>query len=1118
MTLRAGLVSVGRAVARRRASALALGALATALALFGAAAVLARAGAFSAVRWLPLAVWVAVLGLMAWCAWRLARLAGGSETERLRGAARLVERELAMRRGAMVGVVDLMAVTPAGMSAELAARAEGQLAARLPASARAWAPGQIGELGRLVRARTAGVALAAVFTVAGFWFAGDAAAALLTPGRALKAAARPRVTLVVSARSIRKGGAVTARVSALPLSRPVLFVRSTGEAWRPVPLAADEGGAAAYRVADITAPLYLYATLDGAASDTVRVAVVAPPFVADFAVTARYPAYLDRPDEPVLLDAGVQALPAGTVLEVTGAASAPLARAALVRYAPDDSAARAPTADTATLGVSGASFRGALTVRRDAVWKLALRDRLGAPVPEPLPELAVRAVPDSAPVVRVPVPGADTAAPLDLKPVVVIDARDDHGLGRVALVSWRVSQLGVVGDSVVDTLAGVNGADHLVQSQTLDLSARGLLPGDTVRYYVRATDLAPTPNLGRSPVYAFRLRSLEELRDAVSRGADSLAGAVSALADDQSGLTRRTEDLAAQRSRAGDRTSADPNAPAGDTRPSPNGTLPFEQTEEARRLSDEQQQLVARADSLSAALERVARAADDAGLNDPAWRQQLQHLEELMRQAMTPEMQQRLQELQQALQRLDPQAVQRALQNLADQQRLAREQLQRSAELFERAALEGSMQTLADNADALRQAQDQWNREAATRDSAASTTDEHQLSARADSLQRRLSQLAQRLAEHGDTASQAVASQSADSTAQASSDMDSAASAMAGGERPRAGRQGQHAADALRNVPQQLNRQRQQLASLWRQEVLHDMDDASSETIALAAEEQRLAHDLRQGDGSGDARGRQDALEEGINQVARRLQDAAGRNAMVNPRLGSSLAQARDATSQSRESLEGQSPNPDEAADQADAAARGLTQAAYQMMRNRGEVAGTESGSGLAEAMERMAQLAGQQGALTSELGGMMPMLGSGDAALMMRLRALAQRQRDLANDLERLGESALPGHPEQMAQEARTLADRLDQGRIDRSTLERQQRLFRHMLDAGRTLQSQDQPSDPERRSIPAGSQTPRAAPGTAANGALRYPPPPWSALKELSAPDRALVLEYFRRLNAQP
>jgi len=322
----------------------------------------------------------------------------------------------------------------------------------------------------------------------------------------------------------------------------------------------------------------------------------------------------------------------------------------------------------------------------------------------------------------------------------------------------------------------------------------------------------------------------------------------------------------------------------------------------------------------------------------------------------------------------------------------------------------------------------------------------------------------------------------------------------------------------MEGVPQQLRETQRQVASAWRSEVLERLGRSTQETVTLALEEQRLAQELRQGAaGSQTARGRQSSVEQGINQIQRSLQEAAGRNALVSPRLGSQLAQSRALVSRSREALEGTAPDAEESSRLAQDASRALSAAALQMLQNSQQIAGSQSGSGLAEAIEQMGRLANLQGQLNDQLAGLLPMLGGGDEMVLRQLRLIADRQRQLANRLERLGEANLPGRPEQLADEARQLADRIQTGRLDRSTLERQQRLFRRMLDAGRTLRS-DQESDPERRSETARSQGGRVPPGTIpGEAALRYPMPTWDQLKALTPAERDMVLDYFKRINGQ-
>ncbi len=1109
-----GLGRLRSALARRRGAAALLGALAAALALFAAAALAGRVGLFWWAGWAPLAVWVAAAAIMG-LAMRRAIVGWTAPASALRETAALVEREQVLRRGTFVGVVDVAAAAPAGTSATLVQSAVRRLAAALPgAGGVQWAPATHRALGALVLFRAAACAVAAGGAILAFSFAGAAAAPLASPLRAWKATFSARVEIVVSPREVRRGGAVTVLARSSSPERIRLHVRETGDTWHEVSASATEPGRAAARLAGIAAPTYVFATVGGAASDTVRVGVIEAALLTDFSVTAHYPPYLEREDEALPADSGAVLLPLGTVLALRGAASARVAAASLTAGA-----------DRVPLAAAGQTFHGELVVRGSARWRLALTDGAGAPFPEPLPVLDVRAVPDSAPVVTVPVPGSDTSAPLDLKLPLVVDARDDHALGRVEIVSWRVSRLGTVDGRSVDTLPGVAGADHAVQSLLLDLNGRGLLPGDTLRFFARAADRAPQPHVGMSREFAVRLRTLSELREAVRAGVDSLASRASELSGEQAALGRRTSDLAAQRSRSADSTpgaDAAPEPPRLEPPPARTGALPFEQAQEAGRVRQEQQRLMERADSLRRELAQVAEAAETAGLNDPAWQQRLRELDSLLRQAITPEMASRLEELRHALEHLDPRAVEQALRHLADAQRDLRRELERSAELFERAALEGSLQSYAQNADALRRAEEQWAAHAPERrgaDTAAAAAEQRALRREADTLQAGLGALSPRLRQRADTATAGAVERAAQQVEQAAARMGEAAGAMSDARQRDAQQRAQEAARALQPVADSLRQRQEQMSSGWRAQVLKFLRDAESETITLAVEEQGAADRLKRGEGSGDVSGRQSALEQGVDQIARRLAQASGRNALVSPRLGAALGQARAQIEQSRRSLEGPRADPGQAAASAQAAAQSLAAAAFQIMQSGDQVAGSQSGSGLAEALQKLADLAARQGGLNDQLGGLLPMLGQGAAGdvVLQQLRAIAAHQRALANELERLGGLGLPGRPEQLASEARRLADQLEAGHLDRATLERQQQLFRRLLDAGRTMRN-DQESDPERRSETAREQGARVPVGTVPReAALRYPMPAWEQLKTLSPGERAMVLDYFQRINGR-
>ena len=101
-----------------------------------------------------------------------------------------------------------------------------------------------------------------------------------------------------------------------------------------------------------------------------------------------------------------------------------------------------------------------------------------------------------------------------------------------------------------------------------------------------------------------------------------------------------------------------------------------------------------------------------------------------------------------------------------------------------------------------------------------------------------------------------------------------------------------------------------------------------------------------------------------------------------------------------------------------------------------------------------------------------------------------------------------------------RELARELESGRLSQQTVERQQRLFRRMLDAGRTLEGEQRDDQKERQSTtakPGEILLPPALRDRLLQGGDRPRLPDWDELQRLSPAERRLVVDYFRVL-AEP
>jgi hypothetical protein len=133
--------------------------------------------------------------------------------------------------------------------------------------------------------------------------------------------------------------------------------------------------------------------------------------------------------------------------------------------------------------------------------------------------------------------------------------------------------------------------------------------------------------------------------------------------------------------------------------------------------------------------------------------------------------------------------------------------------------------------------------------------------------------------------------------------------------------------------------------------------------------------------------------------------------------------------------------------------------------------------------------------------------------------RELSRSQREVARQLAEVGDADQSGRAAELAREARQLAQALEQGAVDPAVLERQQRLFRRMLDAGKTLENDKQDESAKRESKPGDQSNPFLPPnGTAAGrAALKFRVPEWNELRALSPEERRLVIDYFRRLNGE-
>jgi len=1062
---------------------------------------------------LPLVLVLAAAAAAAVWVWRVV---GRARRWDRAAAAAEIEARVGMPRGSLRGALESGIERP-GTSRPLIELHRSRLAEQLEGRG-------AGELGgavaRSVRAHAAialTLALAALVTVLAIWLgardqAETAWAAVLHPVRHLSAPPLPPLRLEAE-REVRRGRDLPVQIEAPSRDSVQLAWQPRGEPTTRRWLAVSEGRADAV-VLQVEAPLLIWARApDGAVSDTLRVQTVDPLLLIDLRIDLRFPPHTGRGTE-VFSDApSVVEVPEGTRAAVSGVTTRPLARAALT----------AANGRSIPFAVSGQRFRSSFAVTSGA-WGWEIVGSQGEALEGHPDSLRFLTVGDSVPRVQITYPGVDTLLGVAMIQPLLVAVSDDYGLSRVELVSWRVSAWGERWPERVEPLAVGSEMPRVALEALIDARGRGFLPGDTLRYFVRAYDNAPEPQIGTSREYVLRLPSLDEVRDRAIADARGLV-------QDVEGLAERAREH--QESMQALERSTEIRPPPGSVLAPERGAsdVEFRETEEARRALEQVETLLQSARQVSESLRELQDGIERAGLNDQAVLERLAEIESLFERVLTPELRERLAELRDALVQLDPEQIRAAIRQLSEGSIDFRERVERAVELLRRAALEQEFLTLETRAEELAAAQQELadavseavaesgGRELGDSLAGPPARRAEDLGARADELSHAvgaladelLSALEQRAAERAGAAERA-ATEAAGSDAQVAADLPSRAGRATDGAR--------RALSQMRRAAAELRAGRREMQEAWRQDVIAALRRAEAEALDLARRQRGLnermstARPLRDTDAMSDQVGMRSAVRQLEDQLAR----AAESSLLVDP----GLAQAAAGIGAALEELVSQMADASRAGPPdlrlGAGASEGLADLAYRLMRAGDAAATAQSGTGLQEALARLAQLAEQQGALNRQAGGMLP--GPVGDALLRELQRLAAEQRRIAQELDAINQSLGPrgqvlGRLDALEREAAELARELDRGRLDQEIVERQERLFHRLLDAGRTLEQDE--FERERRAERPGEVEvlrPGELPAELLRGRL-YPHPGADVLSRYPPAIRRLILEYFDRLN---
>ena len=851
---------------------------------------------------------------------------------------------------------------------------------------------------------------------------------------------------------------------------------------------------------NVTRPLQYYISVKEVTSEQYQITISNEPIVTQFQYRLNYPTYTQLQPQTLPVNVGNIQVLFGTEVVFTGESNKPLQKAHIAF----DASGNVPLEITErhlqeTLtqdggmegwkagGMEGrvptlppflSSIQGSFVAQQSENYRIYITDVDGFANRDPV-NRTITVLEDAVPEVTIVAPARDTVLDDAMLVELKVEATDDYGIQELQLV-YRVESEGA--EEVNVPLKRWKDEDVLSQrsvfvAYTWDVDRIGMFPGETLAYYVQASDIDDVsgPNIGKSHTYTLRFPSLSELYDAVATEQETEQRGLEELLDEQADATGLVDTLLDKIRKSQELTLNDENL--------------------MQQVLENQKQIEETAKQLIENMQETAEEMEENQLFDAETIEKYQELQDLMEKALSEEHKELLQKLSEALaeQQIDEQERSMAEANLSQEQFL--QQLERAKSLYEQILLEQELEAAAKQAKALAEQQKQLmdtlessvgarlprpytNNLAQKEDRVADEF--NQLSEKLEGLGTKMGELA-RDNENAPPQIERLADEITRLNAFAHEyklpEMLAATSEnLRSGQKSEALESGRGAEQTLTELAQGLDNALAFMEGANANETLTALQEAVGSGLHLSHLHEKVLMQTNDILTTGQSnayisseivRLQQLAADElsaseSITQLSSKLWELGNRQIQVPPEAIFHLNASNDALSRAARALEDRQPSlavPIQRAALAD-----LNQAIFELLEAMGQMNQQMGASGLENMMEQLQQLAESQEQLNEmaqNLNQQMREQGR-TPGLEQMMRQLAAQQQLIREATERIAERAeqmaqMLGSLEDVAEEMTEVEKSLRQGELDEDVLDRQAQILTRMLDSLKSLQKRD-------------------------------------------------------------
>jgi len=707
------------------------------------------------------------------------------------------------------------------------------------------------------------------------------------------------------------------------------------------------------------------------------------------------------------------------------------------------------------LKTEGNSAKGSFIIYNNSDFHINLEDKMGIFNVDPI-DYSITALRDETPVISLLEQSEqfDLDASMQIPMLMRID--DDFGIGEAGIALRIRNEFTDLSDSLFEKitvpLPAISG-NSLEFFHMMNLSNIDLAPRDIVEYYAFAydNDAVAGPKMGRTRLFFARFPSLAELYDRI---------------DDD---TNDIEEIAEETVREAKELQEAIKELSDDLKKNPD--LDWAKQQKIEETLNKQLNLEEKLSSISEKLGDIIDEAENNDLLSPETMEMYLELQNLFQNISSPELLAAMEKMREAMLSLDQNDMARAIEEFKiSQERFARE-LERTLEIFKRVLIEQKIDEIIKRMEKLSEIQEKISNET----DSVQKGDEKSLKELAEKeknvseelldisgVMKELENLSE---EFPELPTSTIAELQKDmESGELSIKLENAQKSMRENNISDSKGDSKSASREMKMMLQQLSALGAEIQAKQLEDVLAGFQKITQKAIQLSKYQEELNLESKNLKGNSpnldEITSRQESFRRDLVNIVEDLVELSNKTFGISPSVARSIGKTSGAMSKAVESLT-QRNVAGSSKSQKDALG-GLNETILSLRGAMSQLSASGSGTGFGQYMKQMEQMANAQGGINAETLNLMQGKGQGRSGYRSAMRRLAARQEQIRRSLEKMrkemaGKHEVPGRLDGIAGEMEEIIKELQNRRVSRKTIRRQQRILSRMLDSQKSMRERD-------------------------------------------------------------